>query len=200
MSAINLASKLADLQFLILDVDGVLTAGDIIYDAHGIEQKCFDVGDGLGIALLRGFGIRSAIITGRQSEIVRMRAKELGIEVVMQGFPLKLPAFEEIKRRTALPNEAFGFIGDDLIDIDVMRQCGFSAAPANAHPAVKSHATYVCKKRGGNGAVREIIDMIIAFRRGDFAASDFIPAPLLLHWHDTSIRRLCELEHDKDCT
>ena len=180
----NLAPILKNLQVLILDVDGVLTSGGIIYSSSGDEQKRFDVKDGLGLVMLNGLGLYSAIITGRSSDIVERRAKELRIDFVLQGYPIKLPAYEELKSELKLPDSAFGFVGDDLIDLDVMRQVGFSAAPADAHPAVKKLAHYVCRRNSGAGALREIVDLIIAFRRGEFAPVNYIPPKILEHWQD----------------
>ncbi|RKZ34017.1 hypothetical protein DRQ33_03080 [bacterium] len=180
----NLAPILNNLQVLILDVDGVLTAGGIIYNSSGEEEKIFDVKDGLGLVMLKGMNISTAIITGRSSGIVERRAGELGIDYVLQGYPIKLPAYEKLKRELSLPDIAFGFVGDDLIDLDVMRYVGFAAAPSDAHQSLKNMAHYVCRNRSGAGAVREIVDLIIAFRRAEFGALDYIPPKILEHWQD----------------
>lgn len=180
----NLAPMLLNLQVLILDVDGVLTGGGIIYGSHSDESKRFDVKDGLGLVLLHSIGIRTAIMTGRRSMVVERRAKELGIEFVLQGYPIKLPIYQSLREELELPDKAFGFIGDDLIDLDVMRKVGFSAAPADAHPAVKSEADYVCRSKSGAGAIREVVDLIIAFQRGEFAQQNYIPMELLEKWQD----------------
>jgi len=180
----NLAPILKNLRLLIIDVDGVLTAGGIIYDTAGREQKIFDVKDGLGIVMLGGLGIQTAIISGRESEIVNRRAAELRIDYVLQGYPIKLPAYEKLKKMTSLEDSAIGFIGDDLIDLDVMRYVGLAVAPADAHPAVKKIAHYLCRHKGGSGAVREVVDLIIAFRLGEFCAMNYIPPIILEHWQD----------------
>jgi len=190
MAYINLAPFIKNLQILIMDVDGVLTSGRIIYNSEGIEHKRFNVTDGLGIVMLRDTDIKTAIITGRESDIVDLRARELGIDYIFQGYPIKLPVYEELKRELHLPDSAFGFIGDDLIDLDVMRQVGFSATPSDAHPAVKENAHYVCRHSGGAGAVREVIDLIFAFRRGEFDAINYIPVQLLEHWQDIVWKKL----------
>ena len=173
-----------------LDVDGVLTGGGITYDSTGEESKQFDVKDGLGLVTLRLIGIRTAIITGRSSKIVERRASELGFDFIMQGFPIKLPVYQKLKDELSLPDEAFAFIGDDLIDLDVMRQVGFAAAPADAHPAVKNIAHYLCQNNGGAGAIREVVDLITAFRRGEFGAQNYIPMELLEKWQDVVWKRL----------
>ncbi len=188
----NFAPLLRGISVLMLDVDGVLTGGGINYNSAGEEFKRFDVKDGLGLVMLRLIGIRTAIITGRTSKIVERRANELGFDFIMQGFPIKLPVYQKLKNELALPDEAFAFIGDDLIDLDVMRQVGFSAAPADAHPAVKSIAHYICRNNGGAGAIREVVDLIIAFRRGEFGAQNYIPMELLEKWQDVVWEKLNE--------
>ena len=190
----NLAPKLRNLRLLIIDIDGVLTGGGIIYDTAGQEQKVFDVKDGLGIVMLGGLGIQTAVITGRESDVVARRAAELKIDHLLQGYPIKLPAYEKLKKATGLKDESIGFVGDDLIDLDVMRHVGFAAAPADAHPAVKRIAHYVCKRRGGQGAVREVVDLILAFRLGEFGPINYIPPVILEHWQD----RVWEKERDEE--
>ena len=180
----NLAKRVLSLRLLILDVDGVLTDGGIIYNSEGIEYKRFDVKDGLGLVMLRAMGINTAIITGRRSNIVDLRAKDIGIDIVMQSFPIKLPAYQKLKDEMKLSDECIGFIGDDLIDLDVMRHVGFAVAPADAHPAVRSSAHYICKANGGARAIRETIDLIMAFRYGEFGPIDYIPVELLERWQD----------------
>ena len=180
----NLAPILRGISVLILDVDGVLTMGGIIYGCENDEYKRFDVKDGLGLVLLHEMGVRTAIVTGRNSLVVNRRAREMGIEFVLQGFPIKLPAYAKLKDELELVDEAFGFIGDDLIDLDVMHQVGFAAAPADAHPAVKNEADYVCRSRSGVGAVREVVDLINAFRTGEFGPQNYLPMQLLERWQD----------------
>ncbi len=190
MRSWNIAPLIKELRVLILDVDGVLTAGGIVYGSDGAEQKRFDVKDGLGVVLLRSLGIKTVIITGRSSQLVERRAKDMGVDLVLQGFPIKVPVYESLKDEFGLPDQAFGFVGDDLIDLDVMRKVGFSAAPADAHPAVKQVASYVCRNPSGAGAVREVVDLIIAFRRGEFGAQNFLPMQLLEHWQDIVWERM----------
>lgn len=181
---INLAPRIKLLRLMIFDVDGVLTTGNINYETSDVEGKQFDVKDGLGVVMLHWAGIMTAFISGRQSEIVTKRGQELAVDFILQGYPIKLPVYEELKKQTGLPDESIGFMGDDLIDLDVMRQVGFASAPFDAHPAVKGVAHYVCNRPAGRGAVREVVDLIFSFRTGSFAPQDFLPLPLLEFWQD----------------
>lgn len=157
-------SALRSITLLLLDVDGVLTDGRITYSDDGRESKSFHVRDGYGIVTLRRHGCRVGIITGRSSAIVTRRAQELGIDDVMQGVGDKLQVYEALKRKYALADREIGYIGDDGPDVDVLRKAGFSAAPADAHESVRKVVMYVCTRRGGEGAVREVIDMILEAR------------------------------------
>lgn len=155
-------SALRSITFLILDVDGVLTDGRIIYTDDGREGKTFHVRDGFGIVDFRKRGHRVGIITGRSSPVVSRRAEELGIDVVMQGADDKLQSYAAIKEKYGLADREVAYIGDDVPDIAVLECVGFSAAPSDAHESVKRAVKYVCKHKGGRGAVREVVDMIIA--------------------------------------
>ena len=144
-----------------MDVDGVLTDGRIIMDSNGVEFKNFDVQDGFGIVFLKKCGIKTAIISARESAVVAHRAKDLKIDKVYVGVYPKLGAYESILEEFKLLDEEVCFIGDDLADLSVMRRCGFSVAVANAVFEVKQIADYVTVKRGGAGAVRETIELIL---------------------------------------
>lgn len=192
MPFVNLAPPIKLLRLMIFDVDGVLTSGDIDYATGDVEEKQFDVKDGLGIVMLHWAGVMTAFVSGRQSEIVAKRGQELGVDFILQGYPIKLPIYEELKKRTGLPDSAIGFMGDDLIDLDVMRQVGFASAPADAHSAVKNVAHYVCKRPAGKGAVREVVDLIFSFRTGSFAPQNFLPLPLLEFWQDRVWEKLSQ--------
>jgi 3-deoxy-D-manno-octulosonate 8-phosphate phosphatase (KDO 8-P phosphatase) len=148
-------------RLLIVDVDGVLTDGRIVLDNHGNELKFFHVRDGHGLKLLQRAGIEVAIVTGRESEVVERRAAELGIRLVHQGSKRKLEAYESILRETGLGEEEVAYVGDDIVDVPVMRRAGFSAAVADAEEYVKEAAMYVTERPGGRGAVREITDLIL---------------------------------------
>ncbi len=153
--------KLKNIELLLLDVDGVMTDGRIIWDAHGVETKFFNVKDGHGIKLVQRAGIQVGIITGRVSPVVDLRARELGIEILYQGALKKLDSYSEIKQRTSLEDFQIAYMGDDVIDLPVMRRVGFSAAPADALPDVIKVADYVSRSNGGCGAVRELCDMLL---------------------------------------
>ncbi len=153
--------KLRGLKLLLLDVDGVMTDGRIVYNADGVEIKAFDVKDGHGLKLLQRAGLQIGIITGRQSEVTRVRAEELGIDLVIQGAKEKLPRYLEVVGRLGLRDEEVAYVGDDLIDLPVLRRVGFSATVADAVEEIKPHVDYVARRPGGRGAVREICDHIL---------------------------------------
>lgn len=157
----SLKDKLRKIKMLILDVDGVMTDGRIIMDDKGRELKNFDVRDGHGIKLLQRYAINVAILTGRKSKVVEYRAKDLEITEVHQKVFNKEKILEKILQKHKVRAEAVAYIGDDIVDIPVMRRVGFSAAVADAMAIVKKSANYVTKNRGGRGAVREICEMIL---------------------------------------
>lgn len=156
--------KLKHIKLLLLDVDGVMTDGRIIWDANGTEIKFFNVKDGHGIKLVQRAGIQVGIITGRTSAVVDLRAKELGIEILYQGSLRKQESYDDIKQRTGLSDHQIAYMGDDVIDVPVMRRVGFSAAPADALPEVLKVADYIAQAKGGWGAVRELCDLILKGR------------------------------------
>ncbi|HEX9779137.1 MAG TPA: HAD-IIIA family hydrolase [Geopsychrobacteraceae bacterium] len=154
-------AKLAAIKLLLLDVDGVLTDGRITYDNRGNELKSFDVKDGHGLKLLQRAGIAIGIITGRQSELVARRAAELGIEILYQGALRKLDPYLEILEQLGLDDRQVAYVGDDLIDLPVLRRVGFSATVSDAHPELAPLVDYVAGRPGGRGAVREICDLLL---------------------------------------
>jgi 3-deoxy-D-manno-octulosonate 8-phosphate phosphatase (KDO 8-P phosphatase) len=153
--------NLKRIKLLLLDVDGVMTDGGMYYTESGVELKKFNVQDGFGISKLQKAGIPVGIITGRISKIVERRAKDLGITEVYQNVDDKAAVYRSIKKKLNLTDEDIAYIGDDEIDLDVLKSVGFSAAPADALPLVKKHVHHVCTRTGGNGAVREVIDLIL---------------------------------------
>jgi 3-deoxy-D-manno-octulosonate 8-phosphate phosphatase (KDO 8-P phosphatase) len=159
-------STLSPIKFLLLDVDGVLTDGRVTYTDDGRESKTFHVRDGFGIVAVRKRGIRVGLISGRSSPVVLRRAEELGIDEIHQGVKDKLTVYSEIKRLYGIADREVAYIGDDNPDLEVLRQAGFSAAPADAQDGVKKAVRYVCKQKGGEGAVREVIDLILAEQGG----------------------------------
>jgi 3-deoxy-D-manno-octulosonate 8-phosphate phosphatase (KDO 8-P phosphatase) len=154
-------SNLKHIKLLLLDVDGVMTDGGIYYSNSGDEMKKFNIQDGYGIVKLQRTGIKVGIITGRISKIVARRAEELGIKEVYQNLDNKLEVYESIKKKLNLSDAEIAYIGDDEFDIPVLERVGFSAAPINAVAQVKKKIEYTCKHGGGEGAVREVIDMIL---------------------------------------
>lgn len=156
--------RLKDIRLLLLDVDGVMTDGGIIFDGNGLETKIFNVKDGHGIKMLQRYGIEVGIITGRTSLVVDIRAKELGIELVYQGALKKLDSYEDIKLRTGLDDCQIAYMGDDIIDVPVMRRVAFAAAPSDGLLEARNVAHHVTACGGGRGAVREVCDMILKGR------------------------------------
>lgn len=154
-------SELNRIKLLLLDVDGVMTDGRIVYLNDGGEAKAFDVKDGHGLKLIQRAGIRVGIITGRQSEVVARRAAELGIEIVYQGAKDKMQPFREIIEKLALEPFEVAYVGDDVVDLPVMRQVGFSATVADAVDDIKPYVDLVTSRPGGRGAVREVCDFLL---------------------------------------
>ncbi|MDI6776884.1 MAG: HAD-IIIA family hydrolase [Syntrophales bacterium] len=157
----ELLKKIRQIRLLILDVDGVLTDGRIIMDDTGRETKNFDVKDGHGLKILMRHGIDVVFLTGRRSEVVEHRAKDLGIGEVHQGIWNKVEPLEEILRRRNLARDHVAYVGDDVVDIPLLKRVGFSVAVADASEDVKKAVDYVTKKNGGRGAVREVCEIIL---------------------------------------
>jgi len=155
------AENINKIKLFILDVDGVLTDGGIIIGDSGREYKKFCVKDGGGIAVAGKAGFKFAIISGRRSEIIDVRAKELKIDAVYQGVHKKMEAYEEIKKSRGLKDSEICYAGDEIIDIPVMEKCGFAAAPADAVREAKAAADYICRAKGGSGCVREIVEKVL---------------------------------------
>jgi 3-deoxy-D-manno-octulosonate 8-phosphate phosphatase (KDO 8-P phosphatase) len=153
--------KAREIKLLILDVDGVLTDGHLWYDNSGEELKAFNIQDGLGIKLLLRSGVDIGIITGRRSALVARRARELGIRHVVQGREDKLIALRAMAEELAIPLKEIAYMGDDLPDLSAIRAVGFGIAVANATAVVIEHAGYKTARSGGDGAVREICDLIL---------------------------------------
>ena len=158
-------SRARNIKILIFDVDGVLTDGQIFVipnaEGHGIEAKGFAAHDGLGISLGRLGGLRIGIITKRQSQTVAIRANDLKLEFIYQGQSHKMNAIKDILAKTGNTIDQLCYVGDDVIDLPVMRQCGLSIATANARKEAKAAAHYVTPSPGGFGAGRDAIDFIL---------------------------------------
>jgi 3-deoxy-D-manno-octulosonate 8-phosphate phosphatase (KDO 8-P phosphatase) len=157
----NLWEKLKKIKLLVMDVDGVMTDGRIILDDSGREIKIFDVRDGHGIKLIQRYGIDVVLLTGRESQVVLHRARDLGINEVYQKVFNKEEVFAGILRGNNLDFFACAYIGDDVIDIPVLKAAGFSAAVADALDIVKKTVDYVTQNKGGRGAVREVCEMLL---------------------------------------
>jgi len=153
--------ELKQIKLLLLDVDGVMTDGRIIFDSQGNETKAFDVKDGHGLKLVQRAGIEVGIITGRQSAIVAHRAEELGISIVYQNVKDKLLPFREILAERHLDPSEVAYVGDDVVDLPVLRLVGFAATVADAVPDIKPYVDYISERSGGRGAVREICDYLL---------------------------------------
>ncbi|WP_248883722.1 HAD hydrolase family protein [Igneacidithiobacillus siniensis] len=151
----------ARIRLLILDVDGVLTDGRLLFDAEGRESKGFHVRDGHGIRLLQDAGIEVALITARYSAALAHRARDLGIQRVYQGSVDKMVAYTELLFATQIAEEAIAYMGDDLIDLSILARVGLATAPADAHPEVLARAHWVSAHNGGMGAVRELSEEIL---------------------------------------
>jgi 3-deoxy-D-manno-octulosonate 8-phosphate phosphatase (KDO 8-P phosphatase) len=149
------------IRLFVMDVDGTLTDGTIAYDERGSEWKAFHSRDGAGIRILALAGVIPAILSGRKSEVVVRRAKELGIEEVVQGVLDKAAALRSMRERLEVPANEVAYVGDDLSDLPAMREVAFSAAPADAAEEVRQGADYVCALPGGRGAVREAIETLL---------------------------------------
>ncbi len=161
MNKPTLLERACKIRLLMMDVDGVLTDGRIIQDSLGHELKVFDVKDGHGIVMAHRAQLRTALISGRGSETITQRAQELGIELVFQKIWNKLEVFEKILVETKLAQEQVAYIGDDLVDIPLLRRVGLAAAVADAVDEVKAAAHLVTQRSGGRGAVREVIELIL---------------------------------------
>ncbi len=156
--------RLEKIRILLMDVDGVLTDGRIIIDSNGVESKFFNVKDGHGIKMIQRAGLQAGIISGRESQVVEKRAAELGISYVFQKAHDKLVPYREILEKTGLRDDQVAYMGDDIIDIPLLRRVGFAAAPADAVIDVLPYVHFVSKMSGGCGAVREVCDLLLKSR------------------------------------
>lgn len=171
-----LIERASRIRLLAMDVDGVLTDGKLYYDGQGGEAKAFSTRDGLGLALLSRHGIELALITARESQAVARRAAELGIERVYQGSRRKLDAFNDLLQATGLEPEQVCYAGDDWVDLPLLLRAGLSVTVADGDPVVQQRVHWVTRRAGGDGAVREICDLILAARGLDETALDGILA------------------------
>jgi 3-deoxy-D-manno-octulosonate 8-phosphate phosphatase (KDO 8-P phosphatase) len=157
----DIYERAARIRLALFDVDGVLTDGRLILDDRGIEYKAFHSRDGHGMKMLQETGVKIGIITGRTSEVVRHRMESLGIVHVYQGQRNKVNAFNELKAALRLDAETIAFVGDDVVDLPVMKRAGLAIAVADAHEFVKQHAHWTCPHAGGRGAARDVCELIM---------------------------------------
>jgi len=161
MTEIIELQQFKNIRLLLLDVDGVLTDGSIIYNEHAEETKVFNVRDGLGIRLLQKAGIDVGIVTGRSSQALLHRCRNLGIELVFDNVRDKTAVLAKILKQLKISVQEIAFVGDDLIDLPVMRRIGLPIAVADAHELVRETALWTTAARGGHGAVREVCEALL---------------------------------------
>jgi len=154
-------TNLAEIQLLVLDVDGVLTDGALIINPDGSESKTFNVLDGHGIRMWKRAGLKVAFLSGRLSQPTKLRAQQLGVDYCIQDCRDKLSAIEKLLEQLAIGAEQTAFVADDLMDLQAIRYVGFGVAVANAVDEIKQCADYVTNRPGGKGAVREVIEYIL---------------------------------------
>ncbi len=157
----SVQTKAKNIKLLLLDVDGVMTDGRIILDNQGNEQKAFHVRDGHGIKLAQKAGIVIGIITGRKSEVVNVRARELGITEVHQGIHQKIDIYDQILKKYGFSDTEVAYMGDDVVDLAIFKRVGLAVTVADADPAVKPFIDLTTRAAGGRGAVRELINRIL---------------------------------------
>jgi len=164
----ELLARAKAVKLLLFDVDGVLTDGSLFLDNRGEEYKAFNSRDGHGLKMLQRNGVAVGIITGRNSQIVAHRTKELGIAHVRQGCADKFPVYEDLLHELKLSHDQVGFVGDDVVDLPIMLRVGFAVSPQDGHFLVKRHAHWVTPSTGGRGAGRDVCELLM-LAQGTFA-------------------------------
>lgn len=177
----NVNRLFSRVKLLVLDVDGVLTKGEIIYDDQGRELKIFNVKDGLGIFILRKFGIKTILLSAKNSPVLKKRAKDMMVAEVIGGILPKESMLDKIKADYKVDESEICFIGDDVIDLGFMKRAGVGVAVKDATEMLKKTASYVTSRKGGEGAVREVVDLILKAKNLDKKIDSFIRNP-----HDDS--------------
>jgi 3-deoxy-D-manno-octulosonate 8-phosphate phosphatase (KDO 8-P phosphatase) len=171
----DLRERLRRVRLLLLDVDGVLTNGLIYLDDHGVETKRFSTRDGLAVWWVRKFGLLTGVISGRPSPATELRCRDLGMDEVHTAQPRKLPVFEEIMARRGIAAGEIAYIGDDVVDLPVLKRVGVSAAPSDAHPEVLKQVDLALDHPGGGGAVRQFVELwLMAAGHWESAMEDMI--------------------------
>lgn len=157
----DISERAKSIRLALFDVDGVLTDGNIYIDSNGAELKVFNTHDGHGIRMLQHNGIEVGVITGRRSKALEYRMQDLEIKHVYQGCKDKFAIFQELLSKLNLDEQQTAFVGDDIVDLQIMSRCGLAVAVANAHAFVKQHAHWETSARGGQGAVREVCELLL---------------------------------------
>ncbi len=157
----DLIDKVKKIKVLLLDVDGVLTDGRIIYDSHGRDLKFFNVHDGMGVYLLKKAGIATLLITAKGSRAIKPRARDMGVDAVFENISPKTRVLQKILKKYRINKEELCFVADDLVDLGLMREVGLPIAVVNACAEIKKAATYITSREGGKGAVREVAELIL---------------------------------------
>lgn len=161
----DVVGRARKIRLLVMDVDGVLTDGRMVLSDRGDELKMFHTHDGIGLALAHRAGLRTAMVTGETSPIAKARAAKLGVETVVLGARRKGEAVDALLASADLPAESLAYIGDDLLDVPALQRAGLAMAPADAVPDVRAIAHVVMRARGGRGAVREAVELILRAQR-----------------------------------
>jgi YrbI family 3-deoxy-D-manno-octulosonate 8-phosphate phosphatase len=174
----ELLSRAAKIRVVVSDIDGVWTDGGMYYSEHGDELKKFNTRDGMGAELLRQAGIPLVMLTTEETEIVAWRARKLKLEdSLYQGVRNKAAKIREIAERYDVELEEIAYIADDINDLEAMRSCGFRATVADGLKSLKEIAHYICNARGGEGALRELVELIVESRAESAQCSQFVPFP-----------------------
>ena len=161
----GLFSKFKNIKLVISDVDGVLTDNSIYIDDNGIESKKFSIADGVGTYLARKFGLKIALISARKSKATEIRARQLKIKYVFLGREDKFKVYEMIKKNLKLKDSQITYIGDDLVDVPVLKKAGIAICVKDGSPSVKRYADYITKAKGGEGALREVVELVLKGKR-----------------------------------
>ena len=173
-----ISERAARIRLILFDVDGVLTDGTILLHSDGTESKVFDIKDGTGIVWAQRLGLTVGFLSARSSGVTAQRAAQLGITIVHQGVASKLETYEQIASRLALEDGEIAYMGDDLLDLPVLARVGLATAPADAADEVRRRVHWVAQAKGGAGAARELIELIIrAQGRWDSLLASYVSAP-----------------------
>ncbi|MFA7268604.1 MAG: HAD hydrolase family protein [Sterolibacterium sp.] len=170
--------KASRVKLMAFDVDGVMTDGTLYFTAQGEEMKAFNSLDGHGLKMLADAGVVLAIISGRSSRALELRARNLGIELLLQGIEDKYSAMQDLLKKRQFDFASAGYMGDDVVDLPLLRACGYSASVPGGHAMVHRHVDYVTRAEAGRGAVREVCELILAAQgKPDAALASYLAVP-----------------------